>query len=79
MRCSVALACMPGEKPVQNFALLQRDSTSGTEGAAVAHEADDKANCLVQVTPVWRAGPLGPKTLCNACGVRYMKTVKPRR
>lgn len=33
----------------------------------------------VQVTPVWRAGPNGPKTLCNACGVRYMKTVKPRR
>ncbi|KAI3901982.1 hypothetical protein MKX01_040385 [Papaver californicum] len=22
-------------------------------------------------TPQWRAGPLGPKTLCNACGVRY--------
>nr|GMD62947.1 GATA transcription factor 1-like [Ipomoea batatas] len=22
-------------------------------------------------TPQWRAGPMGPKTLCNACGVRY--------
>eukprot|EP00249_Psilotum_nudum_P022465 c28525_g2_i1 orf=422-1588(-) len=28
-------------------------------------------HCLVQKTPQWRAGPLGPKTLCNACGVRY--------
>uniref|UniRef100_A0A2P2JWN6 Uncharacterized protein MANES_09G142600 n=1 Tax=Rhizophora mucronata TaxID=61149 RepID=A0A2P2JWN6_RHIMU len=28
-------------------------------------------HCLAQKTPQWRAGPLGPKTLCNACGVRY--------
>ncbi|XP_054776730.1 GATA transcription factor 5-like [Prosopis cineraria] len=28
-------------------------------------------HCLVQKTPQWRTGPLGPKTLCNACGVRY--------
>ncbi|KAJ1433226.1 Zinc finger, GATA-type [Sesbania bispinosa] len=28
-------------------------------------------HCLAQRTPQWRAGPLGPKTLCNACGVRY--------
>ncbi|XP_028761253.1 GATA transcription factor 9-like [Neltuma alba] len=28
-------------------------------------------HCLSQRTPQWRAGPLGPKTLCNACGVRY--------
>lgn len=28
-------------------------------------------HCSVQKTPQWRAGPLGPKTLCNACGVRY--------
>ncbi|WOK99455.1 hypothetical protein Cni_G08167 [Canna indica] len=28
-------------------------------------------HCLSQKTPQWRAGPLGPKTLCNACGVRF--------
>ncbi|KAG6472153.1 hypothetical protein ZIOFF_069610 [Zingiber officinale] len=28
-------------------------------------------HCEIQKTPQWRAGPLGPKTLCNACGVRY--------
>lgn len=32
--------------------------------------------CCMQSTPVWRAGPAGPKTLCNACGVRYMKVAK---
>ncbi|KAG9445611.1 hypothetical protein H6P81_011739 [Aristolochia fimbriata] len=28
-------------------------------------------HCEIQKTPQWRAGPMGPKTLCNACGVRY--------
>ncbi|CAA6655254.1 unnamed protein product [Spirodela intermedia] len=28
-------------------------------------------HCEVTKTPQWRAGPMGPKTLCNACGVRY--------
>ncbi|KAF2592689.1 hypothetical protein F2Q70_00043875 [Brassica cretica] len=28
-------------------------------------------HCKVTKTPQWRLGPKGPKTLCNACGVRY--------
>ncbi|XP_020973446.1 GATA transcription factor 11 isoform X1 [Arachis ipaensis] len=28
-------------------------------------------HCEVTSTPQWREGPMGPKTLCNACGVRY--------
>ncbi|KAL8129268.1 hypothetical protein V2J09_018423 [Rumex salicifolius] len=28
-------------------------------------------HCQVQKTPQWRTGPFGPKTLCNACGVRF--------
>ncbi|KAE9587954.1 putative transcription factor C2C2-GATA family [Lupinus albus] len=28
-------------------------------------------HCEVKKTPQWREGPMGPKTLCNACGVRY--------
>lgn len=28
-------------------------------------------HCQVTKTPQWRAGPNGPKTLCNACGVRF--------
>ncbi|KAI8108815.1 hypothetical protein M9435_005232 [Picochlorum sp. BPE23] len=30
-------------------------------------------NCGSTETPQWRCGPLGPRTLCNACGVRYKK------
>ena len=29
-------------------------------------------NCGSMDTPQWRVGPLGPRTLCNACGVRYV-------
>lgn len=36
----------------------------GGEGRKCLHCATDK-------TPQWRTGPMGPKTLCNACGVRY--------
>jgi hypothetical protein len=28
-------------------------------------------HCGSEETPQWRAGPMGPKTLCNACGVRF--------
>lgn len=35
-----------------------------TPGRKCLHCASDK-------TPQWRTGPFGPKTLCNACGVRY--------
>ncbi|XP_071689367.1 GATA transcription factor 8 [Rutidosis leptorrhynchoides] len=28
-------------------------------------------HCEITKTPQWRSGPMGPKSLCNACGVRY--------
>lgn len=34
-------------------------------------EAKKCMHCEVTSTPQWREGPMGPKTLCNACGVRY--------
>ena len=30
-------------------------------------------NCGAHQTPQWRSGPEGPRTLCNACGVRFKK------
>ncbi|KAI3512238.1 hypothetical protein L1887_19548 [Cichorium endivia] len=43
---------------------IYENSTNNGEGRKCLHCATDK-------TPQWRSGPLGPKTLCNACGVRY--------
>lgn len=31
------------------------------------------ADCKTTKTPLWRGGPSGPKSLCNACGIRYRK------
>eukprot|EP01018_Ginkgo_biloba_P028157 Gb_32966 [translate_table: standard] len=30
-------------------------------------------DCNTNKTPLWRSGPQGPKSLCNACGIRYRK------
>ncbi|KAK7311766.1 hypothetical protein RJT34_10105 [Clitoria ternatea] len=50
---------------VKKPASRRRDSADGGgEGRKCLHCATDK-------TPQWRTGPMGPKTLCNACGVRY--------
>ncbi|XP_059652343.1 GATA transcription factor 16-like [Cornus florida] len=30
-------------------------------------------DCKTTKTPLWRSGPAGPKSLCNACGIKYRK------
>ncbi|WVZ13989.1 hypothetical protein V8G54_011555 [Vigna mungo] len=39
--------------------------------AAASQTVRKCVHCEITKTPQWRAGPMGPKTLCNACGVRY--------
>lgn len=31
------------------------------------------SDCSTTTTPLWRSGPRGPKSLCNACGIRRRK------
>lgn len=45
-----------------------KDSTRAEAGVVVGRRC---THCASEKTPQWRTGPLGPKTLCNACGVRY--------
>lgn len=53
---------------------------------AQAHQADEShlqqhamgvirvcSDCNTSKTPLWRSGPRGPKSLCNACGIRQRK------
>lgn len=35
--------------------------------------------CQAKETPEWRKGPMGPRTLCNACGLLYAKLSKRRQ
>lgn len=45
--------------------------TTTTAGAPGAQRCC--VNCRATQTPLWRRSPVGPKTLCNACGVRMKK------
>ncbi|XP_042515489.1 GATA transcription factor 2-like [Macadamia integrifolia] len=49
--------------------VVSKESSEG--GGNVVVQPRRCTHCLSQRTPQWRAGPLGPKTLCNACGVRF--------
>ncbi|KAL2338038.1 hypothetical protein Fmac_012484 [Flemingia macrophylla] len=41
------------------------------EGANAECTGRKCLHCGAEKTPQWRTGPMGPKTLCNACGVRF--------
>ncbi|KAG8961541.1 blue light receptor [Tulasnella sp. 419] len=71
----------------------QRKGTSGTitemdEDDATVRRRKRKAQnnehqyvcvtCGRTDSPEWRKGPLGPKTLCNACGLRHSKRTKKK-
>ncbi|PIN18973.1 hypothetical protein CDL12_08376 [Handroanthus impetiginosus] len=32
--------------------------------------------CGADNTPLWRKGPGGPQTLCNACGLKHLRNIK---
>ncbi|KAK4792824.1 hypothetical protein SAY86_023259 [Trapa natans] len=49
----------------------QRYKVAVSGGGPSGQVARKCLHCEITKTPQWRAGPLGPKTLCNACGVRY--------
>lgn len=58
---------LPSKKSKKVKAALPADPTVTQQEAPVRK----CLHCEITKTPQWRAGPLGPKTLCNACGVRY--------
>ncbi|KNA11362.1 hypothetical protein SOVF_135930 [Spinacia oleracea] len=55
----------PGQK--KQPSLTKRRESGGPETGEVRR----CLHCAAEKTPQWRTGPMGPKTLCNACGVRY--------
>lgn len=66
------------EKPVRKKQKRKKNLTvlSGSrENKKLSSQQTDTPrkcmHCEVTETPQWREGPMGPKTLCNACGVRY--------
>jgi hypothetical protein len=63
----------------------------GDVNIAIPTERSEKANrsgvtnvyacaeCNTLDSPEWQSGPLGHKTLCNACGLRWAKREKRKK
>ncbi|KAJ3095149.1 blue light receptor [Phlyctochytrium bullatum] len=55
------------------------DNTAGGGGGGAApsggREVKRCEHCHTSESPEWRRGPTGPKTLCNACGLRYARNI----
>ncbi|EMC98810.1 hypothetical protein BAUCODRAFT_64704 [Baudoinia panamericana UAMH 10762] len=61
--------------------LLDRDRDGGRKSEKKKLKVADEyvcADCGTLDSPEWRKGPKGPKTLCNACGLRWAKKEKKR-
>nr|POF17043.1 white collar 2 protein [Quercus suber] len=60
--------------------LLDRDRDGSKKEKKKQKVADEYvcADCGTLDSPEWRKGPKGPKTLCNACGLRWAKKEKKR-
>jgi len=60
--------------------LADRDREGSKEKKKKLKVADEYvcADCGTLDSPEWRKGPKGPKTLCNACGLRWAKKEKKR-
>lgn len=62
----------PPAKKQKKKQTVAADNGSGSNASLTQTQTLRRcSHCQVQKTPQWRTGPLGPKTLCNACGVRY--------
>ncbi|KAK2990286.1 hypothetical protein RJ640_014738 [Escallonia rubra] len=48
-------------------------SDGGSSGGGGGGQVKTCTDCGTSKTPLWRGGPAGPKSLCNACGIRSRK------
>ncbi|CAM0953593.1 unnamed protein product [Alopecurus aequalis] len=75
-----AAAALPWDSAVAESCYYQQQGrpvvANGVGRCAAGHDQllDRRcANCGTSSTPLWRNGPRGPKSLCNACGIRFKK------
>ncbi|XP_043711730.1 GATA transcription factor 16-like [Telopea speciosissima] len=62
---------------IQGSETEEMSSKCSDAGSSEEGQANDPkkscTDCRTTKTPLWRGGPAGPKSLCNACGIRYRK------
>lgn len=54
-----------------NIMTTLKNRKAARAAAAAGLERRRCLHCQTDKTPQWRTGPEGPKTLCNACGMRF--------
>ncbi|KAF2454606.1 hypothetical protein BDY21DRAFT_290777 [Lineolata rhizophorae] len=61
--------------------LVDKDSRPGGDKKKKSKGPEEYVctDCGTLDSPEWRKGPQGPKTLCNACGLRWAKKEKKRQ
>ncbi|KAI8593220.1 hypothetical protein BDZ88DRAFT_405910 [Geranomyces variabilis] len=58
---------------------MSHEALHAANSASMAHLPRLCESCLTTESPEWRKGPTGLKTLCNACGLRYSRSVAKLR
>lgn len=70
----------PDSRHQQQMELLDRRRLAGKGMKRVRKRKNEHhqecLGCQAKETPEWRKGPMGPRTLCNACGLLYAKLTK---
>ncbi|KAI3754191.1 hypothetical protein L1987_53969 [Smallanthus sonchifolius] len=62
----------PTSSPLEDIAYSNPINTTSSYNIPIRVCSD----CNTTKTPLWRSGPQGPKSLCNACGIRQRKARK---
>ncbi|XP_010486203.1 PREDICTED: GATA transcription factor 15-like [Camelina sativa] len=62
-----------GRTSVDSIEEHSSSSSNSNGGGISSNEKKSCAICGTNKTPLWRSGPAGPKSLCNACGIRNRK------
>ncbi|KAI3741763.1 hypothetical protein L1987_59440 [Smallanthus sonchifolius] len=52
---------------------VEEITESSSSPLASSNQTKCCTDCQTTRTPLWRGGPAGPKSLCNACGIKYNK------
>lgn len=58
-------------KPAKTSTSKKKEGSNSNSNYSSDSSGRKCLHCAAEKTPQWRTGPMGPKTLCNACGVRY--------
>ncbi|KAI0065104.1 hypothetical protein BV25DRAFT_134262 [Artomyces pyxidatus] len=75
---SSPMAATVSEEPITTLAVGTEADANPTrqKSEGPMTEVQTCLGCNATSTPEWRRGPLGPRTLCNACGLVYAKLVR---